>query len=80
MEQSSKWKLSTADIQKWGRNTLMFLAPVAIIYLGVVVTRLNDGVSLSDFALNPELQGMIALYVVNVAYDFFKKLAKGPQQ
>lgn len=78
-EQSPKWKLNVQDVKKWINNTLVFLAPVALIYLGVVASRLQDGIQGIDFVLTPEVQGMIALYIVNIALDFFRKLNKGPE-
>ena len=79
MEQSSKWRLNAQDVQKWVRNALVFLAPVAMVYFGVVAGKLQDGVQLADFVVTPAVQGAIALYVVNTATDFFRKLVRGPQ-
>ena len=72
--------MNAEDVLKWVRNALIFLAPVGLVYLGVVAGKLQDGVQLADFAVTPAIQGAIALYLVNTATDFFRKLARGPQQ
>lgn len=74
---SKKWKLNSADLAKWSHNTLVFLAPLGLIYLGSVQPNLADGFAWSDFALTPMVSGALALYIVNVILDLFKKLSAG---
>ncbi len=68
-------QLNMADIKKWLHNTLVFFAPVALIYIGFVITNVSsDGISWSDFIPNNATIGAFVLYILNVALDFFKKL------
>lgn len=77
--QSEKWTLNREDWQKWGRNTLVFLAPLGLIYLGSIVPDVQDaGLQASDFAISPMVAGAMVLYVINVATDFLKKLVAQP--
>lgn len=74
MEPSKAWKLSSEDWLRWGKNALVFLAPVAVIYFAFVQVNLGDGFSSSDFAPNQVVIGAALLYLVNTAMDFFRKL------
>lgn len=75
MEQSPSWKLNITDVKNWLRNTLVFLAPVAIIYLGSISSKITDnGLSTSVFAIDQVLGGAMSLYVLNVVLDLFRKL------
>lgn len=79
MGQSQKWRLNQTDLKKWGRNTLVFLAPVAVIYLGSVSNAIGDqGFQWSDFQINAVVGGAMTLYVINVLLDVFRKLATPP--
>lgn len=81
MEESSRWRLSGTDIKKWGRNTLVFSAPVAIIYLTSIVGPVQEnGLQWSDFTVTPMVSGAMVLYVINVLLDVFRKLANGPTE
>ena len=80
MGESPKWKLSWTDIDNWTKNTIIFFSPVAVIYLGFVITNINlDGPSVSDFVPNAVVAGSMMLYVLNTALDLFRKLASGPK-
>lgn len=74
---STKWSLNSADFHKILHNALVFLSPVALIYLAFVAGNLSNGVSLSAFIPTPIVQGAMVLYVVNVLIDFFRKLSAG---
>lgn len=78
MNQSTKWNLSVADVERWLRNAGVFLAPVAVIYLLSIVPLLQNGFSWSAFVPDPMVVGAMVLYLINTALDFFKKLAAGP--
>lgn len=76
--QSPKGTLSKEDIIKWGKNTLVFLAPVILLYITSIQTGIQtDGLSASDFAITPMVAGAITLYLLNVATDLLKKLSAG---
>ena len=70
-----KWSLNSADWKKILHNALVFLSPVALIYLAFVAGGISNGLSLSAFIPTPVAQGAMALFVVNVLIDFFRKLA-----
>jgi hypothetical protein len=72
--ESERWKVNQEDVSKWLKNTLIFIAPVALIYLGSVSLQLEDGLQATDFAINSAVAGAMTLYVVNVLLDFFRKL------
>lgn len=74
---STKWSLNSLDWQKILHNSLVFLAPVALIYLAFVAGNLSSGISLSAFVPPPVVQGTMALYIVNVLIDTFRKLSAG---
>jgi len=74
MLETIKIRLSKFDWVKWRKNTLVFVSPLAVLYLLSVIANINaDGISLADFHINPALMGAMVLYVLNVALDFFKK-------
>lgn len=74
---SRKWSLNSIDFKKWLKNTLIFLSPLGVIYIGFVINNVNnDGLSLSDFKINQIVAGAMVLYVLNVLFDLFTKFAK----
>ena len=76
---SPKYSLSSVDMQKWGTNLGLFLAPVALIYLVAVITAINNnGVSLADFVPDQLTVGAIVLYVLNAGVDILRKFTAGP--
>ena len=67
---------TTADKNKWLHNLALFLAPVAIIYLGAVSGLLQiEGhrFSLKDLIPSEFTWGAIVLYVVNSIMDYMRK-------
>jgi hypothetical protein len=67
--------LTSLNTTKWVRNTLLFLRPVLLIYLGYVTTNLGiDGFDPSDFVPNAFVTGAMVLYLVNIATDYLQKL------
>lgn len=72
-----KGTLNREEAKRWISNTLVFLAPVLLIYFGSVAPLLQDGLNVSDFAITPMVGGAMALYIINVAMDFLKKLSQG---
>lgn len=71
---STAWAINRTEILKWGKNALIFLAPVIAIYLVFVQANLADGYNLSDFVPNPIVIGAMLLYAINSILDFFRKL------
>ena len=77
MKEELMLKVSKLDWDKWIDNTLLFIRPLAVIYLGSVVVGINaDGFQLSDFNPDTVVIGAMVLYVLNVLLDFFKKFKK----
>ena len=70
-------KLTKKENQKWINNLLLFLSPVAIIYIVAVVglIQANSGeVKLTDFVPNSFVLGSIALYILNTLLDYLRKI------
>jgi len=78
--QSPRFSLNYADVSKWLRNTWVFLAPVATIYLVFVAANLQGGFAWAAFIPSKEVIGAGALYLVNVALDLARKVTAGPAQ
>jgi len=73
---SQPYSLNKADISKWLYNLLVFLAPVALIYITAVLAIIQIPghlVSFQDFAPSGVTLGAIALYIVNGIYDLLRK-------
>ena len=72
---SPSGKLNEADLKRWGRNLLVFLAPLGVIYLLQLSASLQNGaLSLESLIPNPTTQGGIELYLINGVLDIFRKL------
>lgn len=64
------------DLQKWFKNSVVFAAPLLVIYLTFVSGQIQiDGIEPSDFVPSNELLAMLVLYIINVLLDFFMKFA-----
>lgn len=73
---SPKYRLSNAEVKRWIVNTLLFLAPVALLYITSVLGVLQQEghvITLGDFGLNQFRLGVIALYVLNTVQDIIRK-------
>ena len=67
--------LTPKNSTKWVNNTLIFIRPVLLLYLGYVSTNIGDhGFNLSDFIPSSFILGGMVLYVVNVFTDYLRKL------
>jgi hypothetical protein len=67
-------------MKKWGKNLLIFLAPVALIYIlatTALITGANGVVTLSDFVPNSVTIGAMTLYVLNAVTDLLRKFTAG---
>lgn len=68
--------INKVEFNQWLHNALLFLAPLAVIYLSSLAGVLQEPdhvVSVNDFALNSFRLGAIVTYLVNVIYDFLRK-------
>lgn len=73
-------RLKALDWNKWQNNTILFLRPLAILYLVFVIANIQgDGFHVQDFAPNQAVIGAMALYVLNTALDFFRKYSATKQ-
>lgn len=63
---SEKFSLNKEDLKKWGKNTLVFLAPALIIFL----TAIQAGVPVKEALYS------IYLWGLNVAIDLLKKFVQ----
>lgn len=76
----NKLQLNTIDQNKWFKNLQIFLAPVAILYVTTiigVISQTGHTISLKDLIPNAFAIGGGALYILNSALDYFKKLQGG---
>jgi len=68
-------KLDQSKLKKFLNNTLLFLAPVLVIYLGAVIVLITQhGFSWDLFVPSTLTQGAMVLYLLNVSVDYLKKL------
>lgn len=73
---SKRYQIKREDIERVGRNALIFFAPLAVIYLSFVAAEIEkDGFTWEDYKPNQVVIGAIMLYIVNVLLDFFRKWA-----
>ncbi len=64
---SKKFTLNTTDINKWLSNSLVFLAPFALVFL----MSIQSGSSMSE-SLN-----LLYMYALNVTIDLLRKFVAG---
>ncbi len=67
--QSARFDLNEQDFKKWLNNTLIFLAPAALIYL----TAIQTGKS------NDEAVIALQVWVLNTAIDLTRKFIAGTE-
>lgn len=73
----NKVTLSSPLQDKWVHNLLVFLKPVAVLYIVAVIAVIgaNGGVvKLTDFLPNAFMLGGATLYILNGALDYLNKL------
>lgn len=71
---SKKYDLIKEDVKSWGKIALLFLAPVAVLYIGFVITNTGiDGFAWGDFVPNLFIQGVIVVYILNEVLALVKK-------
>jgi len=61
--ESKRFSLNREDLQKWAKNTLIFLAPALIIFL----TAIQSGVPVKEALYS------MYLWALNVVIDILKK-------
>ena len=70
-------QLTKTNENKFLRNLLVFLSPVAVIYLVAVVGVINannGAVKLTDFIPTSFTLGAMTLYALNSILDYLRKL------
>lgn len=75
----AEMELTTKDRTKWLQNTLIFFAPLFILYLVFVQGQITEnGFDVTDFVPTREVVGAIMLYTINTLIDLLRKfLANG---
>lgn len=70
----NKYKLTGVDVDKWTTNLLLFLAPVAVIYLASTAANITaSGLSFSVFVPDAVSAGSMVLYIINALMDITRK-------
>jgi len=64
---SAKYKIDNEQLNKWAKNTLIFLAPVLIIFL----TAVKGGADIKDALY------LVYLWGLNVVIDLLRKFSSG---
>lgn len=71
---SQPLSISKPEIVKVSKNALVFLAPLASLYLAYVTQNIQTaGFSWSDFTPNQMIIGALVLYLLNAVMDFMRK-------
>lgn len=75
---SKKWTLNNEDINKVAKNSVIFFSPVALIYLGFVLSAVQvDGFQVKDLIPSSEAVTVIVLWIINTLIDVLKKFSQG---
>ncbi len=78
MTTSTQFSLNKADFVQWGKNLLIFLVPVALIYVLSVIASVNTSfVSFASFIPNHVTVGAMTLYILNAVVDLLRKYQGG---
>lgn len=64
---SARYTLSQTDLEKWGKNSLIFLGPALLVLLASIVDAIP-----SDWAY-----GTAVLFVLNLVTDLLRKFLAG---
>jgi len=76
MNKSAPCSLNRADVDKWTKNMIVFIAPVALVYLAQItgtISQADNIIELSDFVPSQVTLGAMILYVINSVTDIIKK-------
>lgn len=77
MMQSKKFQWNSEDTENFTKKTLVQILPVALIYIGFVITQINDGFAWNDFVPTLFVQGTMVLYILNRVYDAIQRYISG---
>jgi len=73
-----RFELNNEELKKWFLDSMYFLAPLAIMYISFVQGNINNnGFQSSDFVPDDLVIGGMILYILNTAFNFFKKFVSG---
>lgn len=75
--ESKRFTINQEKASKILKNSLLFLAPVAILYLVFVQVKLGDGFDVQDLVPTKEVIGGMVLYVINTLLDILRKFVAG---
>ena len=76
--ESKRFTLSREDLNKWGRNIVIFFGPLGLIYLAFAVANIEgDGFQWADFVPNMIVLGAMTLYLINATTDLIRKFLAG---
>jgi len=77
VEVSHSGEIIRADIERWLRNQVTFLAPLVMLYVGFVIARIQElGVELVSFIPSPQEITAMVLYLLNAIYDLLRKFVQ----
>lgn len=65
--ESKRFTLNKEDLLRWGKNTLLFLAPVLIIFLSAI----KGGANIKDALY------LVYLWGLNIVIDLLRKFIQG---
>lgn len=77
---NKQWSLNKTDLKKSLRWSLVFLAPLGVIYFGSVIAVLNQpyhNFDLSDLVPSRVVQGACMLYIFDRLYDLCMRFISG---
>lgn len=79
MKQSKKFNLNWGDIRNQIKASIVWLAPLVVLYIAQLQGSLIDHktLSLADLRPNELTLGGIQLYFVNQAFGLFQKFVAG---
>ena len=66
--------VNKADLAKWFKNMLMFLAPLALVYILQLNAAVQNGVlGFDDLIPTQTTIGAVQLYIINALLDLIRK-------
>lgn len=79
MKQSKKFDLNWGDIRNQIKASIVWLAPLVVLYIAQLQGALMDHktLTLADLTPNSMTVGAVQLYVINQAFGLFNKFVSG---
>ena len=76
---SKKWRLNVSDFERQLRSALVWLAPMALVYLGQLMFGMKESgvLKMEDFYPDSQTVGAIQLYFINQLWGLLNKLRAG---